>query len=100
MQIIASYQRAIAERISPIVASLIHRNPLFADLDPGETVGVVVPLIEDNFSPEEFADIAEERLTEKIKRVMEGEVLINLLRGLSPEQKAEVNAALSRSKRR
>ena len=100
MPTIASYQKAIFERISPVVASFIQGNPLFADLDPGETVGVLVPLIEDNFSPEEFRAMADSDLTERVRGVMGVEVMWGLLADLNPDKMVEFDAALSRSKGR
>ncbi|NER36123.1 MAG: hypothetical protein F6J93_19410 [Oscillatoria sp. SIO1A7] len=98
MQTIASYQRAIADRISPIIENFLQGNPLFADLTLGEIVGVIVPLIEDNFSSEELRAMDDSDLSERVRGVMGVEVMWGLLADLTPEQMVEFDAALSRSK--
>ena len=91
---IASYQEEITARISPIVEKLIREESLFEELDKDKTIVIIAPLLEEHFSPEEFRSMPDRNLTERIDRVMGGQVLYNLLSDWTPEERAEFVEAM------
>ncbi|NER36789.1 MAG: hypothetical protein F6J93_22875 [Oscillatoria sp. SIO1A7] len=91
---VASYQEEITARISPIIEKLIREDSLFQELDEEKTIVIIAPLLEEHFSPEEFKAMPDSDLIVRIRRVMGGEVLINLLSDWTPEEKAEFVEAM------
>lgn len=81
-------------RISLIVNRLIDSNSFYQEkLDKNEIVPDLVNLFK-QFSPEEFATIADEDLTRRINRILTLEAVAGTLNDLTPEQMAMFDDAV------
>lgn len=94
MQQLSEAKQEITTRISPIVAKLIQSDSLFEELDQDKMVEIISELSEKHSLQAEFRAMPDDELTQRIRRVMAGEVLYNLLSDFTPEQMAEFEAAI------
>ena len=98
MQQLSEAKQEITTRISPLVAKVIQSDSLFEELDQDQMVEIISDLSEKHSSPAEFRAMPDDELTRRIRRVMAGEVMYNLLSDFTPEQRAEFEAAIPKRK--
>jgi len=98
MQQLSEAKQEIITRISPIVAKLIQSDSLFEELDQDKMVEIISELSEKHSLRAEFIAMPDDELTQRIRRVMGGEVMYNLLSDFTPEQIAEFEAAIPKRK--
>ena len=94
MQQLSEVKPEIITRISPLVAKVIQSDSLFEELDRDRMIEIISELLEKHLSPAEFRAMPDDELTQRIRRVMGGEVMYNLLSDFTPEQIAEFEAAI------
>lgn len=87
----------IVKRIENIVAILMEENPLFKeDLNYVEMVQLLVNLVQENLTFEEFNCMSDPELKKHCARVMSIEILSKIGQDFTPEQMAIFEDAIKR----
>ncbi len=81
-------------RIEKIVEQLIGEKESFKSLNKYHTTESLTELMKMKISPENFINISEKELSEKIRKVMAVKALFSLLDDFTPEQKQIFNNAV------
>lgn len=81
-------------RIEKIVEQFIREKESFKNLDKYNMTESLAELMKIKISPENFLNISDEELSEKIRKVMAVKALFHLLDDFTPEQKQIFNKAV------
>ncbi|NEQ41831.1 MAG: hypothetical protein F6K40_38895 [Okeania sp. SIO3I5] len=82
------------QRAVPIIENFLATEGLFEDLERDEMVEVIFDTFLRNCSPEELQEMAEEILSDRIRRILGGQVLYGLISDFTPEEMEEFDAAV------
>jgi hypothetical protein len=91
---VAVSKDAVLSRISGIVDSLMQSESVYREELQKDEIMQIFSRLLDKVSPEEIMPLDDERLTQRVRRVMGTQLMTRLLDGLSPEQVDMFNAAV------
>ncbi|NER04341.1 MAG: hypothetical protein F6K17_17855 [Okeania sp. SIO3C4] len=81
-------------RVIPIVEHFLATDRLLENLDRDEMVRIIVDVLMRNYSPEQLQEMTDDKLSDRIRRILEGQVMFGLLSDLTPTEIEEFDAAV------
>lgn len=81
-------------RVIPIVENLLATDSLLEHLNRYEMVGIIDDTLRRNYIPEQLQEMTDDQLTDKIGRILRGQVMFGLLSDLTATEIEEFDAAV------
>ncbi|NES64388.1 MAG: hypothetical protein F6K24_03510 [Okeania sp. SIO2D1] len=89
-----SVDNIFQNRLIPIVENFLATDRLLENLDRDEMVRIIVDVLMRNYFPEQLQEMSDAKLSDKIRRILEGQVMFGLLSDLTPTEIADFDAAV------